>query len=369
MKKNNYFLVARNRDTNTFKILRVYGERGSQLEKIDYATSKFKSSDELIKLLFEKERIDSLNTDLFIAYKGNKKEMKYLEVIYNSKDDRVQDLRNALVFSSNKNLSKSEEAKRIVDKFCQKMEYNSEFYNFIMNENTNLYSKFIKYFKKEKSFGMDEDSTIHNKPKYSVKYVDGAWVINSYLLIRNIVEAFNRFDRFNEKENIDYLNSNVPFRKLINNRLMIEVDSDYIDGQMNIFDYMNMQEKISDDDKMVEVMNILDYIGRDTFVKRGSGIGFNEKKFSNYEDVDLEKLKTLIKGKLRGYMYLFGFHKYHLDEANKYMMNTLELESDVRLDRAKIIEYLRQGKNLDKAYEWSKIFTKYLEKSKVYKKD
>ena len=47
MKKNNYFLVARNRDTNTFKILRVYGERGSQLEKIDYATSKFKSSDEL----------------------------------------------------------------------------------------------------------------------------------------------------------------------------------------------------------------------------------------------------------------------------------------------------------------------------------
>ncbi len=369
MKKNNYFLVARNKDTNTFKILRVYNERGSALEKIDYATSKYNSREELIKLLYEKGRIDSLNTDLFITYKGNNKEMKYLEVIYNSKEDRVQDLRQALVCSSNKKLNTCDEAKRIVDKFCQKMEYNSEFYNFIMNENTNLFKKFIKYFKKTKTFGLDEDSTIHNKPKYSVKYVDGAWVINSYLLIRNIVEAFNRFDKYNEKENIDYLNDNVPFRKLLNNRLMIETDSDFIDGQMNIFDYMDMQEKISDDDKMVEVMNIIDYIGRDTFIKKGSGIGFNENKFNDYEDIDLEKLKTLIIGKLRGYMYLYGFHKYHLDEANKYMMNTLELEKDVRLDRAKIIEYLRQGKNLDKAYEWTKIFTKYLEKSKVYKKD
>lgn len=356
MKGNNYFLVARNRDTNTFKILEVYKKRGSNLETIDYATSRY-TSNELLNLLFEKEKIDSLNTDLFIAYKGNKKEMKYLEIITNDKEDRIQDLRQVIVNSSNKKLSDSDEAKRIVDKFCQKMEYNNEFYNFIMNENTNLYNKFIKYFKKTNNPLLDEDSTIHNKPKYSVKYRDGAWVINSYNLIRNIIEAFNRFDKFNEKENIDYLNENVPYRKLLNNRLIIETDYEYINGQMNIFDYMAMQEKISEDDKMVEVMNIIDYIGTDTFIKKGSGIGFNTNKFADYEDIDLEKLNTLVKGKLRGYMYLYGYHKDNLEEDN------------LKIDRAKIIECLRQGKNLDKAYEWTKIFTKYLEKSKVYKKD
>ena len=48
MKKKNYFLVARNRDTNEFKILKVYGERATSLEKIDYATSKYSSYEELV---------------------------------------------------------------------------------------------------------------------------------------------------------------------------------------------------------------------------------------------------------------------------------------------------------------------------------
>ena len=367
MKKKNYFLVARNRDTNEFKILKVYGERATSLEKIDYATSKYSSYEELVNLLYTHNRIDSLNTDLFITYKANKKEMKYFELIYNSKEDRVQDLRNALVNSNNGNLKSSNDAKRIVDKFCQKMEYNTEFYNFIMNGNTNLYKKFLNYFKRVSTFGLEEDSSVHNKPLYSVKYADGAWVMDSYALIRNIVEAFNRFDKYSEKENNDYLNSNIPFRKLINSRLMLETSDEFIEGQLNLFDYMEMQDKISDEDKMVEIIDVIDLVDFDTFSKDGNKVSFNEKKFENYEDNDLEQLKTLLKGRLLGYFYLYSLHKYHLEEAKKYFMSTMELERDVDIDRKKIIENLRKGKNLDKAYDWCLLYTKYKNREKKVK--
>ncbi len=359
MRKKNYYLVARNRDTNDFKILKVYGERGNSLERIDYATSKYTSYEELIDLLYSRERIDSKNYDLFIAYKGNNKEMKYLELIYNSKNDRVADLKSALINSSNGDMKKSPDAKRIVDKFCQKMEYNDLFYHFIMNGNTNLYKKFIKYFEKTPTFGLDEDSTIHSKPMYSVKYADGAWVMDSYLLIRNIVEAFNRFDQFTEKENRDYLNENVPYRKMINNRLMRETSKDFVEGQMNIFDYIEQEQMISEEDRLIEVMSTIDSIDIDTFIKEKNKIVLNEEKFASLDEIDLLKLKTLIRGKLLEYIYEYCSNKYDI-----------ELGQRAGLSKDKIIDYLRRSKNLDNAYNWCLIYNKYLDKDpKVYKKD
>ncbi len=368
MRKNNYYFVARNIDTNQFKILRVYDERCTSLETIDLATTKFVSLDALIQKMYQNHIIDSLNTDLFITYRnsnGRSQKMKFLEPVFLDQSETLL-LRNVAEASKKGDLNNCSEVDGILNAFCRRMQLDSRFHYYVMTSCTNLYSKFLDYFKG------------NNASFYSSKYKDGGWVQKSYPLLRNIIETFHRFD-FGFT---DYSTS----RNRLQSSLLEQTDKSFVVGQMNVFDYLREKEskeleaseqlarecekiekhesekQLTSDDKRSIVMDTFSKLDYGTFVKSGKCFHFNEKLFSNYEDEDLSQLNSLLPRKLAGFVYLYVIHYHHLKEDEQFGKNTMEIQREVDLDRRNILKQLKEPEKLEGAYQWCLLYNKYRNK-------
>lgn len=255
----NYFLVSRNIETeqtiqlpikkcwyyqntdNTFQY-------SNDIAAIDLVTIKFNSKEQLINRLYDKKYIDNKNIDLFITHTKNFKGKKYIteyELIYNSKrtPELLQLARNRI---NNEHLN-AKIVDDIMNKFITKCYYNKSFYEFM----TYPYSYVDDYI-------IEKIIANHKKIDYSIKYLFKD-KMNNYLTMRNIILMWNIYDTIaemypeissNEAGKI-YINEFIKRLDINNNRkksypeLIIKCNNNYVQGQMNINEYIQLVEKKS----------------------------------------------------------------------------------------------------------------------------
>lgn len=224
MKGNHYFLIGREKETNRLNVVSL--SKGKNLiEEIDLYTTCFQDAKSLSSFLYKQGKIRSINTDFFIVYQTNHEKEKNLytnEVLY-GKNEWIR----SLASKSLHKVSFEKEADQLLNKFCFKMEHDKYFYENIIYHETNLYPKFIQYFSENRS-----------KNSFSLKYQDGGWMRKSYLLLRNIMETFIRYEN-SQKE---YL-KNKKERLLCQEKLLLLTSKSYNELQPSFFDFLEWSKE------------------------------------------------------------------------------------------------------------------------------
>ena len=209
--KNNYYLVCMNKDTKEITLLKK-----SSLEEIDLYTINKSEKDLLIKLL-DDGKINSLNQDIFIIKKSGKT-INYLECIYN--DTYYKSSLEGAIKKDNKSIN------NILNEFIKTIKNNRNYYNYVNLGLSNIYKKFYDYFRH-----IELDINL----LYKQKYKDGKWAMNSYTLIRSIIESFNIFFNNPTNEIINIKKNKYEERNKAIDEIHIITSENYIPGQINMF--------------------------------------------------------------------------------------------------------------------------------------
>lgn len=228
-RRNRYFLVARDRDTNTFDIVPITDSYGSSLEEIDLFTTCFDKENTLSKVLKIDHKVESDSLDLFVVHQSIEKGKPTLfiqEVLY-SDSDRIRSVaKGSLKRDTDK---EQNEMRDIFREFCSRMMHDQLFYNMVLFGHTNLYSKFIRYFSDRRFL----DS-------YGVKFKDGGWIFKSYPTIRGMVEAFHLYEN---DLNGTAFRENKRYRDLLEEDLLKITGKEYNPQQISLFDFMNEEKE------------------------------------------------------------------------------------------------------------------------------
>ena len=337
-KTNEYFLIARNKNTNEFKIIPVNRDRSSSLEDIDLFTIKYQDSIELTKFLNEKGIISSDEYDYFIVNQkkvNGKNILKKQEILFKNN----KKIKGIAENSKAKTLYKSNaDIDAILDGFAYFMQQESNLWKQVVTNKTNIYSKFADYFMSGRNVDIP-----------TVKYRDGGWARKSYPLIRNILEAESR-----PKVEYDTVKRDM-YRSLLDEKLFDETKETYAENQISMFDII--PEEKEKEERLLEVLNIFENLPRDIFIIKNDEARFNENLFSSYEDNDLEKFRRNLPDKLQYVLQLLAVHK----ETYK-SMDSFQLPIKQALNA--IVRILKSNKQvLDRAYEWAMLYVKYKEKA------
>ncbi len=374
-----YYLVAKDNKTNKFEIVKIRGneiysgesehlERCFNLESIDLFTSRFSDEESLKRYLQNDSRINLSDCSLFIASR-NGKNIKFLNCIYNF-GRRVELLRNIMIESDQNRLnSNSKMVSGLLDDFIKNIFNNDKYYQLVVYGFTDIYKKFIDYFK-GRNVGLNE--------LYSAKFRDGRWAMTSYNLHRSIVDSYQVYNRHYKSRDMytevanERRNNNLD-RESIINELLVQTDKDYVDGQISMFDMPIVDEedvvnvepksitkkevakKISRDDMLVEVMTYLDKFPRGMFI--GEMLEFNNRIFPGEEVSGLNKISVRLKRLINSYTV----NKYHLDKAIEYNGNTRELRVDTAMDKRDILKLLESESILLKFYNFCLLYDKIKE--------
>ena len=252
MKK--YYLIARNRDTNSFSIVKLkekwyksYGSdemiRGHLLSDIDLVTTRFDNEEEMANMMCQNGYISSANVDCYIVSFSNyhgKEILKTKEVLYKNHDSKkIEDLRVLAKYYSNPNSypHPSGVVDHLLDKFCTKAFYNEEFRKFVLISLDTLPKNITRYFQKSEDM-----------PPYRMKY-ESSWAKDNYSVLRSMTEAFERFDIFEGKDRqgqyMDYLNARNPYRKKIEEQIKRQIDPKNVEGQISLMDYEEFDKPIT----------------------------------------------------------------------------------------------------------------------------
>lgn len=401
----NYCLIVRYKDNNEVQVIELNSSwylddskkdvfyRKNFLETIDLVTTRFKSREEMITRMRDNGYIRSSDADVYIASKrkyNGKSLIKIYEVIYNPKNDsRIAEFRDIAKASLGNNFSSEiDKVKRVFDKLAAKVFYNGEFRDYLKSGFTNIYQQLMEMY-------VYSDNV---KPAYNVKY-ENYWSLSSYLTVRNIIEAMNRFDLFDYESdkvdsNIEFLNENGVWRKAVEEELLVKLDKDYIEGQYSLFDLdgndkiveavMEDNNVISDqkitinseteanlvesfEDKRKFIYERLKMMTTDLFSYENDKIVINKYLFNNYpSEQDKKKLLSLGSREIRTiFLYVLHYEKY-VEALNNYE-NTINLEEELRNDRVKLGKIIEKDRKTDKIYEWCKAYLRCLEFEKEMK--
>lgn len=400
----NYCLVVRYRDNNEVQIVELNSKwylegeakdtfsRRNFLEAIDLVTTKFRNREEMLARMFKNGYIRSNDADVYIASKrkmNGKGLLKIYEVVYNPNNNlRIADFRDIAKASLGNNFSSEiDKVKRVFDKLAAKVFYNGEFRDYLKSGFTNIYQQLMEMYVYSNCDG----------PAYNVKY-ENYWSLSSYLIVRNIIEAMNRFDLFRyEKDkvdaNIEFLNENGVFRKVVEEELLEKLDKNYIEGQYSLFDRVennkievavgkkevtaekttiieSNSEDISVDtyeDKRKFIYDGLKRMTTDVFSYENDKIVINKYLFNNYpSEQDKKKFLSLGSREIRTiFLYVLHYEKY-MEALNNYE-NTINLEEELRNDRVKLGKIIEKDRKTDKLYEWCKAYLRCLEFAKEEK--
>ena len=401
-----YYLVAKSKNSEDFEIIKfreneIYSngndvlERCFNLEKIDLFTSRFHTEEKLIQYLKENGRIKTDDVDLFVVSRNGNK-IKFLNCIYYF-GNRVELLRNIMIDSDKSKLNEdSKFASSLLDDFITNIYERDKYYTLVTYGYTDIYKKFVDYFR-----GRNVDL----KTLLAAKYRDGKWALTSYNLHRNIIDSYQLFNKFYREHDMFTAISDHNRKTRINRESIINgirqlTDKDYVEGQMSMFDMMDVstnsevkqaEEKqvsstvseqrtkqaeqfvqtkiLTHDDKLVEVMTFLNKFPRGMFV--GDNLEFNTRIFPGCDVSELNKISVRLKRLINSYTVI----KYHYDRAVEYRGNTRELAIDLNQDKKTILKLLEKDTILDKFYDfcmlYDKIKTEYESKvmdGKVYGK-
>ena len=396
-------LVARKKDDNTFKIIGIkeswYKSGGddqnvsykNSLPSIDLVTSRFLSREDMEKRLIEKGYIAEGEYDFFIASKtrsGSVNPVKFQEVIYRPEaNERMAEFRTV---ASASNVGRMDEVNdkvlRIFNKLLTKSYHRADFHHMIQSGYTGLPKKLV-----DALAGVRECSDV----PYSLKYQE-RWAVGSYPVIRNIIEALNRYDLLIEKDknitnaNIDYFNENVRGRRSLMKNLDMILDKQFTPGQLNLLgdntedvwavsgSMLPKEEFVApvaevkkpkykipvfEDDGKVDINNIMRFLLKlplEVFKYEDNQLTFNFEVFDyELDDGTKKKLNSLLTSHLRNYIRLYLFHKRKYDEMNghSYGHGLLILAEDMDDDKRDIRRNLekRTPAGLNRVNEWCKL--------------
>lgn len=381
-----YFLVARDMTSNDFKLLELKSswyikdgtevlQRSNRLEAIDLVTTRFSSREEMAKRMVTNKYIDHEKYDFFIVSKykkNNEEKLKFQEVIYNTKDSRINPFRK-IAYNSLNNHIKCEENIRLLDKFMNKCYYSKE-YNRIINERlTALPKRFIDVYGK-----------IRNKETvpYNLKY-KYLWSLEDYKISRSIIDSFNRFDDLNYND--VYRNHIYYFKDLTKERLklykqLLEVcDKNYIEGQMNIFEQPKKEtisnNKMSITDKKNYVIRFFKNLDVSNYKKENGKYYIDIDKYLN--DISKEEYSVLRKGinsRIINSAFLYSFHLKKIKAGDRSFGSFTVLQEDLSADLNDLNKSLKDDKIIERTYEYCKTLETVQNKSlsegvKTYKKN
>ena len=331
-KVNLYYLIARNKRDNTITTIPVNGSDCGSLEDIDLFTMNFKNEAEFSYYLLEKGLISTIPVDLFIANQS-KGEIYTQEVVYSYAKEIGSIANNS---KNNQIINSTEDIDTILDSFSYKMKYNKKYYEMIVSTDTNIYRSFIDFY-------IDNNDN-YTDPLYHAKYQKNSFARKSYKLIRNIVEANNRFDTYRYTGH--YYNSNDFYRRLLKDKLINITDSNYISNQLSLLD--DFDDEKEDEDKIFEILGIFDRVSRKEFSSENEELVINKSEFSNCSENDYKKIEGLLGEQLLILLY-------RLARANE--LYQIEIADNTR---SEIMRVLGNDKmTLELAYQWCNIYNKY----------
>ena len=396
-----YYLVIRDKSTNDYNIININDRNGNsnrsnRLEVIDDLTTHYRNKSEFIDDLLDQGYINNEDVDLFIVSPNSKEDsLAYFELVFNSNNKRDKKLKSIIDAALNKDLVKEEEnIKYILDRFADLMNCNDEFKNIIEFGYSNVAKKYANYFKNSNGL----------KPYYQAKFKDGEWAMNSYPLIRNIVDIIDRFSNYRSftsevfEENLDYYMNHTPGRRSIskyilenisenlNDRLSLTSDlllktgKNYIDGQLSFKDYLKELEFDDEqqsgdfndiDTKITVVMDVFRTLPRKVFsLLNDNEIVFNTNMFLSYENEnDKKQLSSLLPNDLlkdiENYIYNLNRLKLYSSRVN----DTDILNKEVKHYNSKIYNRLLNNVDeLNNAYSWCLLYNRCMENDIGYRK-
>lgn len=365
----NYYLIARNIDTNQFKILELKSKwylkdgsdqvkRANRLEEIDLVTTRFKSKEEMAERLFKNNYINHLNYDFFIVRERKSKEdknLKIFETIYNTKESRTNYFRTIAYESLKHNINISRSNIRLMDKFVTKLYY-SDSYRKIVNERlTGLPKKLVDIF---------GNISPKNTIPYNLKY-QNRWIMNNYSISRNIIDSFNRYDNLNGDFNnhIRYYKQYANDRAKIKNELLEVCSKDYITGQLSFFQKPIEEKKINKEEKYNYVMSKIKNFGFKNLIREEKKVIVNLNGLAEPSKNDVKILKKSLPSKLLTDIYLYNLHKSKLEACKDSFGETSLLYEDLRQDIKDIKKSLSKDEILDRTYQYLLVYNRLKKKT------
>lgn len=397
-----YYLVARNKDNNSFTILgldkRWYlGSKSgdgtidyaNKLEAIDMVTCQFNSREQLIGKLKKDGYIPSTNTDLFIfsRRKENGKVVGMIdEVVYGQNRDRAERFAYVALNSYFNNMGNAKnKMMHVYEDIITRCYSSDDFYNAIQDGESNISKRFSALLK---PIPMCEDIP------YQLCF-DREFAFRSYREYRNVVEFLNRFDLFSAYSNNDRgdMNSSFVEENYASRMALAPIISSFIEEtqgleQMSLFrgDEVRVGElasqavtslahDIREDktptfskkeipvsvEKMKEnVFKVLDSFTECPFRYAGDKkLVFNESMFDcPITGEEREKFNSLLTGNMPRFFNDYVFHTQRIDLANKCgdYSEASELAHSRERDLSSIKKRFKNSKCVADTYEWCKLF-------------
>lgn len=408
---NNYFLIARNRINNNYTVLKLNDawylddgkstgklSRANSLEAIDLVTSQFDSREHMAQRLYSREWIDNPDVDIFIASKRKKEGRTYIkfdEVIYGGKASRCGEaIRLIAKNSMNGEMTADKDAMSVVyDAIISRVFVCNDFYSMICSGDTNISVRFSNLLRKVPQF---------DEIPYDLKY-DRYFRFSNYLEVRNVVEALNRFDGFSYssrndriQKNYDFIDENYSDRMALTPMLALELDRDYCEGQLSMFDFFDSsdskrirdasklvaederrpikqveapKEKLSVSEMQKEVFRILDTLPTNIFRTSGNVYSFNSLVFTHpLLEEEENKLNSLLTGNMPKFFMSYALHKQKMHEAQMLgeYSEAGELQELCDTDIASINKRFRSSKCVANTYRWCMLFEGCRKRDEVY---
>ena len=237
-----YFLVGQNKFNYQFQVIEFYPEdylydTHRKLEQLDLFSSGFQSEEELVRFLYDKGRLPSCDYHMSIAFLKDR-DVKFYNPIYNDGHNKhLIELRDSAQESLQDTKKSMKQGKKIIKDFFEKVKSEDKLYTMLVSNTTNIYGKFLDYFKIKSRFESFSD----------LQNIDGAWFLRSYTLLRNIVDIESHYERLS-KDSFDFYRTIIEEKQaddrrklkgknLLRKELLEKVDPLVLPGQLSLFDF------------------------------------------------------------------------------------------------------------------------------------
>ena len=405
MSKTQYKLVSQNIHNGEVRDINITSEdfddeeavaifQGNSLAQIDLFTSQFVHEEEMKRRLFEQGRISSMDDNVFIVYQDKQHRLSYYDLVFNRGiNDDTKKLREVAKSYLAKGEVSHLDGLRIIRSFVDNVNVNSGFRSFVYSGCTGIYDKFLKAI-----LGGNYSSFSRQLSDNKV-----GWATHSYSLLRNLVEAKNRYQKLsmlsadavnNAKKIRDYQSA---LRETAKDDLILITDGASSYGQMSLFSFMAPPKVVPEPVKLskkkgkIELLHD-DYVDRNEKVRyvlstihklqgrvfsRERGQKFDVRVFPNIEipEEDIRAFNGLIDSSTKTYISEYLGYLSTKRENDKVGYYSYALSENMSSVWDTICRRVHRRDVLDGAYAWSKLYNRYVEANqkgdsygKVYQK-
>ena len=413
-----YFLVGQNKFNHQFQIIEFYPEdylydTHRKLEQLDLFSSSFQTEEELVQFLYDKGRLPNCDYHMSIAFLKDR-DVKFYNPIYNDGHNKhLSELRESAQESLQDTKKSIKHGKKIIKDFFEKVKTEDKLYSMIVSNTTNIYGKFLDYFKTKGKFENFSD----------LQSMDGAWFLRSYTLLRNIVDVESHYERLS-KSSSDFYRAMIEEKQVDDRRklkgknilrkeILEKVDPLVLPGQLSLFDF-NMDSgqysfsrksptgvilkndikepkqiipvgitkkkkttipdysEISDSKKRAAIFSTLRSITKNPFrIGEYNNVEFNPNCFPfPISSEQQEKLEKYMDRRTQKNCYYYIRYNSMIEEENKKGFSVCyELYEDRDAEARSLRTKFKNPTTLNKAYAWCVVFNECLVQQQEYNED